>query len=65
MDTSEYGDFITAYKNLEEKYLNSVKTGSVALDDVLPAIRSELEAIGFYDVLAKMQEELDAYLAKQ
>lgn len=64
-DTSEYGDFITAYKNLEEKYLNSVKTGSVALDDVLPAIRSELEAIGFYDVLAKMQEELDAYLAKQ
>ena len=64
-DTSEYGDFITAYKNLEEKYLHSIKTGSVALDDVLPTIQSELEAIGFYEVIAKMQEELDAYLAKQ
>lgn len=64
-DTTEYGDFITAYKNLEEKYLHSIKTGSVALDDVLPTIQSELEAIGYYDVIAKMQEELDAYLAQQ
>lgn len=64
-DTTEYGDFITAYKNLEEKYLHSIKTGSVALDDVLPTIQSELEAIGFYDMIAKVQEELDAYLAEQ
>ena len=64
-DTTEYGDFLTAYKNLEEKYMHSIKTGSVALDDVLPTIQSELEAIGFYDMLAKVQEELDAYLAQQ
>ncbi len=64
-DTTEYGDFITAYKNLEEKYLHSIKTGSVALEDVLPTIQAELKAIGFYEVIAKMQEELDAYLAQQ
>ena len=45
--------------------MHSIKTGSVALDDVLPTIQSELEAIGFYDMLAKVQEELDAYLAQQ
>lgn len=64
-DTMEYGDFITAYKNLEEKYLHPIKTGSVALDDVLPSIQSELESIGFYEMIEKVQTELDAYLAGQ
>lgn len=64
-DTAEYGDFVTAYKNLEEKYLHPVKTGSVALDDVLPSIQSELESIGFYEMIEKVQTELDAYLAEQ
>ena len=63
-DTSEYGDFVTAYKNLEEKYYEPLRTGSVALDDVLSDIKSELEAIGFYEVIEKMQAELDAYLAQ-
>lgn len=63
-DTSEYGDFVTAYKNLEEKYYEPLRTGSVALDDVLPDIKSELEAIGFYEVAEKMQGELDTYLAQ-
>lgn len=63
-DTSEYGDFVTAYKNLEEKYLNPLMTGSVGLDDVLPSIKSELEAIGYYEVIETMQGELDAYLAQ-
>ena len=63
-DTSEYGDFVTAYKNLEEKYYEPLHTGSVALDDVLPDIKSELEAIGFYEVAEKMQAELDAWLAQ-
>ncbi len=63
-DTSEYGDFVTAYKNLEEKYYEPLRTGSVALDDVLPDIKSELEAIGFYEVAEKMQAELDAWLAQ-
>lgn len=63
-DTSEYGDFVTAYKNLEEKYYEPLRTGSVGLDDVLPDIKSELEAIGFYEVIEKMQGELDAYLAQ-
>ncbi len=62
-DSSEYGDFITAYKNIEEKYLKAILTGSVALDDVLPTIKSELEGIGYYEVIAKMQTELDAFLA--
>ena len=55
---------MTAYKNLEEKYYEPLRTGSVGLDDVLPDIKSELEAIGFYEVIEKMQGELDAYLAK-
>lgn len=63
-DTSEYGDFITAYKNLEEKYMDSIWTGSVALDDVLPSIQSELDAIGFYEIIDKVQTELDAFLAE-
>lgn len=63
-DTSEYTDFVTAYTNIKEKYLNAILTGSVALDDVLPAIQSELESIGFYEILAEAQTELDAYLTQ-
>ncbi|MDO5424186.1 MAG: ABC transporter substrate-binding protein [Eubacteriales bacterium] len=61
-DISEYTDFVTAYTNLKDKYYYAVKGGTVALEDVLPSIQSELEAIGFYDVLAEAQSELDAYL---
>lgn len=62
-DTSELTDFVTAYSNLESKYKDALMTGSVALDDVLPQIKSELESIGFYDVLADTQAALDEYLA--
>lgn len=64
-DTSDKGDFVAAYKNIEEKYRDVLLTGTVALDDVLPTIQSELTAIGFYDVVADMQAQLDAYLAEQ
>lgn len=64
-DTTEMGDFVTAYANLEEKYENALATGSVALDDVLPQIQSELESIGFYDVLEDTQAALDEYLANK
>ncbi len=64
-DTSEYADFITAYANLEDKYLNALTSGSIALDDVLPSIQSELEAIGFYEVLAEEQAQLDEFLANK
>lgn len=50
-DTTDKTDFVTAYANLEDKYRDALMTGSVALDDVLPQIKSELESIGFYDVL--------------
>lgn len=62
-DIAEYADFVTAYTNLQDKYKDVLLTGSIALDDVLPAIQSELEAIGFYEVLAEMQTELDAFVA--
>ena len=61
-DTSELGDFVTAYTNIENKYLNAVLTGSVALDDVISQIRSELESIGYYDQIADVQTALDEYL---
>ena len=64
-DTSDKADFLTAYSNLEDKYENALMTGSVALDDVLPQIKSELESIGFYDVLAETQTALDEYLANK
>ena len=64
-DTSELGDFVSAYKNIEDKYRDPLLTGTIALDDVLPAIQSELTAIGFYDIIADMQAQLDAYLAEQ
>ena len=63
-DTTEYADFVTAYTNLEEKYLNPLMTGSIALADVLPSIQEELESIGFYEILATAQAEFDAYLAQ-
>lgn len=62
-DNSEITDFITAYSNVEEKYRDALMSGSIALDDVLPQIQSELESIGFYDVLADTQAALDEYLA--
>ncbi|MDO4337400.1 MAG: extracellular solute-binding protein [Eubacteriales bacterium] len=62
-DTSDNTDFLTAYANLEDKYKDALMTGSIALDDVLPQIKSELESIGFYDVLAETQTALDEYLA--
>ncbi len=64
-DTTEHGNFISAYKNVEEKYLKPLMTGSIALDDVLPTIKSELESIGFYEVIAEMQVQLDAFLAEK
>lgn len=64
-DTSDKTDFVTAYANLEEKYENALLTGSIALDDVLPQIQSELESIGFYDVLEDTQAALDEYLASK
>lgn len=62
-DTTDKADFVTAYSNLEDKYKDALMTGSVALEDVLPQIQSELESIGFYDVLAETQTALDEYLA--
>ncbi|MGI6106321.1 MAG: ABC transporter substrate-binding protein [Lachnospiraceae bacterium] len=62
-DTDPYADFITAYVNLEDQYKDALIAGAVDLDDVLPQIQSQLDSIGFYDVLADMQEEFDAYLA--
>lgn len=64
-DTTDKTDFVTAYTNIEEKYKNALLTGSVALDDLLPQIQSELESIGFYDVLADTQSALDEYLANK
>lgn len=64
-DTTDKTDFVTAYANLEDKYEDAIMTGSVALDDVLPQIKSELESIGFYDVLADTQAALDEYLANK
>lgn len=64
-DTSDKADFLTAYSNLEDKYKDALMSGSVALEDVLPQIQSELESIGFYDVLAETQTALDAYLAEK
>lgn len=64
-DTTDKADFVTAYANLEDKYKDALMTGSVALDDVLPQIKSELESIGFYDVLAETQTALDEYLANK
>ena len=64
-DTTEMTDFVTAYMNLQDKYLNAVMTGSVALEDILPQIKGELESIGFYEVLADTQAALDAYLAEK
>lgn len=63
-DTSKHADFVTAYTNLQDKYKDALIAGSISLDDVLPSIKSELESIGFYEVLAEMQTELDAYLAE-
>ncbi|MCD8013706.1 MAG: ABC transporter substrate-binding protein [Lachnospiraceae bacterium] len=63
-DTSDYTDFVTAYTNLEDKYKDALISGSIALDDVLPSIQSELESIGFYEVAEAAQAELDAFLAE-
>ena len=63
-DTTEYTDFVTAYANLEEKYKDPLMTGSIALEDVLPSIQEELEAIGFYEIRDKAQAEIDAFLAQ-
>ena len=64
-DTSEHNDFVTAYKNLEDKYKKALMTGSVALEDVLPSIQNELKSIGFYEVLAEVQAGLDEYIASK
>lgn len=61
-DTSEIADFVTAYSNIQDKYRDALMFGSIALDDVLPQIQSELEEIGFYEVLEDTQKELDKYL---
>lgn len=62
--TTEYADFVTAYTNLEAKYMDALVAGSISLEDILPSIQSELQSIGFYDVLADTQKSLDTYLAE-
>ena len=64
-DTSGYAEFVTAYTNLEEKYKTALMAGSIPLEEVLPSIKSELESIGFYDVIADTQVGLDAFLAEK
>ena len=63
-NTDDYADFVTAYANLEDQYKDALIAGAVDLDDVLPQIQSQLKSIGFYDVLADMQTQFDAYLAE-
>ncbi|MDO4275030.1 MAG: ABC transporter substrate-binding protein [Eubacteriales bacterium] len=64
-DTTKYTDFVTAYANMEEKYFDAVTTGSIPLEDVLPNIQSELESIGFYEIMEEAQTQLDAFLAEK
>lgn len=64
-DTSKDTDFITAYKNTEDKYLNALLTGSIAYDDTIDQIHSELDQLGFADVLSRTQTALDQYLANK
>lgn len=64
-DTSEYTDFITAYKNVEDKYKNALLTGSIGYDETIDTIKAELEGIGFYDMLAKVQQQADEFAAAQ
>lgn len=62
-DTTEYTDFMTAYQNIEDKYADPLLAGVIKLEDVLPSIQSELESIGFYEVLAEAQTQLDEFMA--
>lgn len=64
-DTSKYTDFMSAYKNLEDKYRKPLLTGSIDYNDVIDEIHSELKSLNFDDVLAKTQDALDQYLAEQ
>lgn len=64
-DVTEHTDFMTAYENLEQKYLNPTFTGTVSLEEMLPTIQSELDAIGYYEVLEEAQAQFDAFLAEQ
>lgn len=64
-DMGPYTDFTAAYNNLQDKYMYAIWCGSVSLEEVLPAIQSELTAIGYYELKDKAQAELDAWLAAQ
>ncbi|MDD6692591.1 MAG: ABC transporter substrate-binding protein [Lachnospiraceae bacterium] len=61
-DTADFTDFVTAYQNIEDKYLNALETGSIGYDDVIDQIHDELSDIGFDDVLEKTQTQLDSFL---
>ncbi len=65
VDLTKYADFSTAYANIEEKYFHPIYTGTISLEETLPAIIEELEGIGYYETIAEIQKELDEFIAQK
>ena len=56
---------LAALKNVQEKYRNSLETGSVDPDEYLPMYEEELKKAGLDKLIEEKQKQLDEWLAEQ
>ena len=64
LDRSSMEDELALIKAIYEKYLSELITGTRAPDDVVPAMINEMNAVGFQEVLAEFQRQVDAAFPK-
>lgn len=64
VDRSNMEDELAAMKAIYEKYVSEMMTGVRAPDEIIPQMLNELKAVGFDDVMAEAQRQVDEHFKK-
>ena len=64
-NTEPVSSELAALKNVQEKYRNSLETGSVDPEEYLPMYEEDLKKAGLDKLIAEKQKQLDEWLAGQ
>lgn len=64
LDRSKIEDELAQIKATYEKYQSEMLTGTADPAEIVPAMMDELKAVGFDEVMAEVQRQIDAHFAK-
>ena len=65
LDTTEFADELANCIQIAERYKGELLTGSADPEVTVPQMMEELRGAGFDDIVAKAQEQVDAFMAAQ